>query len=66
MTIATPETLTDVGLPWMSQVLGVELDRIDVEQIGAGHGFMGQLGRVDAALTRPDVSDVGDREVADR
>jgi hypothetical protein len=46
MTIATPETLTDVGLPWMSQVLGLELDRIDVEQIGAGHGFMGQLGRV--------------------
>jgi Phosphotransferase enzyme family len=50
--IATPQSLADVTLPWMSEALGVELDGIDVEPIGAGHGFMGQLGRV--ALRSPD------------
>ena len=49
---ATPQSLSGVTLEWMSQVLGVELDRIHVEPIGAGHGFMGQLARV--TLWSPD------------
>ena len=42
----TPQSLTDVSVEWMAEALGVALDRIDVEQIGAGHGFLGQLARV--------------------
>ena len=50
---ATPESLADVTLPWMSEALGVALDQIDVEQIGEGHGFMGQLARVTLRSSDP-------------
>lgn len=50
---ATPQALADVTLRWMSEVLGIELDGLDVEQIGAGHGFMGQLGRVTLRSSDP-------------
>jgi hypothetical protein len=50
---ATPQSLADVTLPWMSESLGVELSRIDVQQIGAGHGFMGQLARVKLSSADP-------------
>ena len=54
----TPQSLTDVTVEWMAAALGVALDRIEVETIGAGHGFMGQLARVtlhssDATATLP-------------
>ena len=42
----TPQSLTDVTVEWMAAALGVALDGIEVETIGAGHGFMGQLARV--------------------
>ncbi len=46
MPTATPQSLTDVTVEWMAEALGVALDGIDVETIGAGHGFMGELARV--------------------
>ena len=54
----TPQSLTDVSVEWMAEALGVALDGIEVETIGAGHGFMGQLARVtlhlsDATATMP-------------
>ncbi len=54
MSTATPQCLTDVTVEWMAEALGVALDEIDVEQIGEGHGFMGELARV--ALHSPDTT----------
>ncbi len=43
---SSPRTLDDVTATWMSEVLGVGIDSIDVQPIAAGEGFMGQLARV--------------------
>ncbi len=49
----TPQTLDDVTVDWLSDVLGLSLDAIDVRQIAAGEGFMGQLARVVLTSTDP-------------
>jgi aminoglycoside/choline kinase family phosphotransferase len=46
MSTMTPQRLTDVTVEWMTEALGVALNAIDVQQIGEGHGFMGELARV--------------------
>ena len=46
MPVATPVRLTDVTAEWLAEALGVAVDGIAMEPIGAGHGFMGELGRV--------------------
>lgn len=51
----TPQSLTDVTVEWMAGALGVALDAITVETIGAGHGFMGELARVTMRSTDPKV-----------
>lgn len=43
---ATPTTLGELSCGWLSGQLGFSIDRITVQQIGQGEGFMGQLGRV--------------------
>ena len=48
----TPQCLTEVSVEWLAESLGIALHSIDVETIGAGHGFMGELGRV--TLHSPD------------
>jgi hypothetical protein len=42
----TPRALGDVTAGWLSEVLGVAIDSIEVRCIGEGEGFMGQLARV--------------------
>jgi hypothetical protein len=49
----TPRDLADISVPWLSAVLGVALDSIDVAPLAAGTGFMGQLARVTLASTDP-------------
>jgi Phosphotransferase enzyme family len=46
MPAATPQCLDEVTVEWMAEALGVALAGIEVETIGAGHGFLGQLARV--------------------
>ena len=50
--INTPQTMDDVSAEWLSEVLAAEVTDISVQIIGAGQGFMGQLGRVQ--LSGPD------------
>lgn len=42
----TPTGLAGVTQDWLSEAMGVELDAIELQQIAAGEGFMGQLARV--------------------
>ncbi len=51
---STPLTLDDVTATWMADALGIGIDSIDVHQIAAGEGFMGQLARVRIDSTDPD------------
>ena len=55
MPTATPQSLTEVTVEWMAEALGVGLDSIGVETIGAGHGFMGELARVHLHSSDPAV-----------
>lgn len=48
----TPRSLIEVTPAWLSAVLAVRLDAIQVQPIAAGEGFMGQLARV--TLSSPD------------
>lgn len=48
----TPQQLADVSAAWLANAMGMSLDAIQVRQIAAGEGFMGQLARV--ALSSPD------------
>ena len=41
-----PTTIADITTDWMTHVLGADVDRITVETIDTGEGFMGQLARV--------------------
>jgi aminoglycoside/choline kinase family phosphotransferase len=41
-----PTTLDELDAEWLSEQLGFAIDSIDVGQIAAGEGFMGQLARV--------------------
>lgn len=43
---AAPRTVGDISAEWLAVVTGARIDAIDVEVIGAGVGFMGQLARV--------------------
>jgi aminoglycoside/choline kinase family phosphotransferase len=43
---ATPVVLSEVTCEWVAEVVGAEVDAIDVVRIAEGHGFLGQLGRV--------------------
>lgn len=43
---AAPRNVTDISADWLSDVLGTRVDKIDVDVIGTGVGFMGQLARV--------------------
>lgn len=42
----TPTALTDINSAWLSEVLGFSVSGFDIQVIGAGEGFMGQLARV--------------------
>ena len=46
--------LDEVTAEWLGASLGVEISSIDVEQIAAGEGFMGQLARVVVSSPDPD------------
>ncbi len=50
----TPRSLAEITPEWLSAVLAVSLDAIQVQQIAAGEGFMGQLARV--TLSSPDAA----------
>ncbi|MDX2382112.1 MAG: phosphotransferase [Acidimicrobiia bacterium] len=43
---AVPKTLDELDGDWLAEQLGIEIESINVEQIAAGEGFMGQLARV--------------------
>ena len=47
-----PRTLDAITADWLSDRLGATITSIEVDAIGAGEGFMGQLARV--RLTSPD------------
>lgn len=49
----TPQSISDISLEWLSEVLGAQLDAIDVAVLGAGEGFMGQLARVQLSSSDP-------------
>lgn len=49
---ATPRSLDEVTADWLSDQLSATITSIDIDRIGAGEGFMGQLARV--RLTSPD------------
>lgn len=46
MTVATPQVFGDVTASWLTDVLGVPVDGVDLCPIAAGEGFMGQLARL--------------------
>ena len=50
--MSTPRTISEVSAEWLSEVLGVALEGVEVREIAAGEGFMGQLARV--VLHSPD------------
>jgi hypothetical protein len=52
--ITTPQGPGEITSEWLAEALRVQIDAIDVTQIAAGEGFMGQLFRV--ALVSPDAS----------
>lgn len=41
-----PRNVSDISADWLGEVMGCRVDDVDVEVIGAGVGFMGQLARV--------------------
>lgn len=43
---AAPRDVGDISAEWMGEVTGSRIDALDVEVIGRGVGFMGQLARV--------------------
>lgn len=43
---AAPRDVKDISAEWLGDVMGVRVDDVDIEIIGAGVGFMGQLARV--------------------
>ena len=43
---AAPREVRDISAEWLSEVTGSRVDDVDVEVIGEGVGFMGQLARV--------------------
>jgi hypothetical protein len=47
-----PKSLDEVTAEWLGGALGATIESIDVHQIAAGEGFMGQLARV--SITSPD------------
>lgn len=49
--IDTPRQLDDATAAWLSQELGLPIDTVEVEQIAAGEGFMGQLARLHLTST---------------
>lgn len=49
-----PRTLDAISAGWLTDQLGISIDSIEVVEIGAGEGFMGQLARV--RLTSPDAA----------
>ena len=49
----TPATIADIDAAWLAEVLGVDIDSIDVQPIAAGQGFMGQLARVRIVTSSP-------------
>jgi aminoglycoside/choline kinase family phosphotransferase len=51
----TPVVLADVTREWVSEVVGADVDSIDVVRIAEGHGFLGQLGRVSLSSRDPSV-----------
>ena len=71
----TPHAVEEITSSWLSEMLSVPIDRVDIDRIGAGAGFMGQLARVtlhcDAAAARASVivkmpsSDPGARAIGD-
>jgi hypothetical protein len=44
--VQTPLSLSDLTADWFSSRLGCPVEHIDVQRIGEGEGFMGQLARV--------------------
>lgn len=44
--VAAPCDVRDISAGWLGEVLGSRVDDVDIEVIGAGVGFMGQLARV--------------------
>lgn len=50
--IDTPRELSGITAEWLSAAMGLRIDSLDIERIGDGTGFMGQLFRV--ALSSPD------------
>jgi hypothetical protein len=47
-----PRTLDDISANWLGDQLALSITSIEVDEVGAGEGFMGQLARV--RLTSPD------------
>ena len=73
--MGTPYTIADIDADWLADVLGAQLESIEVLPIAAGEGFMGQLARVsivspDAAVPRSVIvklptSDPGGRAIGE-
>lgn len=51
----TPESIHDVRADWLAEQLGAPIDAIQIDVIGAGEGFMGQLARVHLTSADPSV-----------
>ena len=51
---STPLSLADITVEWISDVLNVGVESIDIVPIAAGEGFLGQLARVKIASADPD------------
>lgn len=50
--VRVPATVSEVDAAWVADATGWSVDRVDVDPIGAGEGFMGRLARL--RLTSPD------------
>lgn len=53
--IDVPRSLSDITAPWLSREMALPIDAIDIHQIAAGAGFMGQLARVQLTSSDPTV-----------
>ncbi len=51
---ATPRSLDEVTADWLSEQLAATITSVDIDPIGAGEGFMGQLARVRLTSSDPD------------
>jgi len=51
--MGTPRTTEEISREWLAEALALPLDGIEVQQIAAGEGFMGQLARVRLDSTDP-------------